>query len=863
MKIFKRIRANLTRKWNQLKNKVRERLDRTAENLDASLNDRYPITTRFLTKIGITSQNILYETEEGIHYLNEKASSALSTTRQAFIDTARGFVDVASTFLPSTSSLIPSTLKAIFTGNLGQNFVRAVSLNGIMIGLGTFFLKWPELAYQYLLRKEAEREEPYGKGFYVLAIMNLYVGYKLSQMLAFKLSSVFYEDALNNTIINEYAANSEVRPILKKETQAQLAKLCEPSSLLAVDPRPKAIKNLIRSKIFSSTEATLKDLFVIGALLFNHWFIGSRVIEVGGWIGRAWILGKDLGTSQLISTGMANVHVNRIKGHRNFNFLGKGIAHFGLYEVIQRYYNHFLGVNNVFLNLVIASLVYKFSIVSNYMTKIKLQEADYTHEGSNLDLYIQHVLVDPVLNWTGEKLQKRINRKSEAGPKLVQEKPVENKAVANEVKALVEGVDVKTRVDTKVGKEQALKQKEEFWWNNLMKMKLTPAERVLLQIHAANLIYLFSTIKQKRSQKGQQLVIFLASFFPRQIKDVLKSIFEEITDERIDNVIRFLLIHIKSEFEEEWVSIQKEKKTSMEHRHDENLEDLVMPFSKEKIDEIHHKVAKSLKCWDAGIIIPSELDEQEDSDQLLKAVVANQYHLMEDSDSDDEDVVRTKVSAAQSAVEVFNERVFFAFKQVYHDLVTAETSADALKVLSTRAANGAASLREGIEANVPGGTRALKMMAVAGPIVGGPVVSALALSAVAAATVADQADTIKAGAKVINALDFGAESRSTEPSDVPKSAVSNATPLVELAPPPEQPVQTPTEHPLQAPQQPIQASTEQSLPAAAPAPEIAAQSFTPGYINQVTDYASATLSSLNGWLRPSEKTSETEKLKVS
>lgn len=93
IKILKRIRANLTRKWNQLKNKVRERLDRTAENLEANLNSRYPITTRFLTKIGITPQNVLYETEEGILYLKDKASSALSNVQQAFIDTAKGFVE--------------------------------------------------------------------------------------------------------------------------------------------------------------------------------------------------------------------------------------------------------------------------------------------------------------------------------------------------------------------------------------------------------------------------------------------------------------------------------------------------------------------------------------------------------------------------------------------------------------------------------------------------------------------------------------------------------------------------------------------------------------------------------------------------
>lgn len=215
-----------------------------------------------------------------------------------------------------------------------------------------------------------------------------------------------------------------------------------------------------------------------------------------------------------------------------------------------------------------------------------------------------------------------------------------------------------------------------------------------------------------------------------------------------------------------------------------------------------------------------------------------------DSDSDDEDVIRTKVPAVQSTVEAFSERVLFAFKQVYHDFETAETSADALKALSTRAAMGAASLKEGIETNVPGGTKVLKMVALAGPIVGGPVVSAIALSAATAVTVADQADNIEAGANVINALDFGAKNDFNDSKEA-------------------------LQEPIQAQSEPSSAtqSSVEVVPvdvvSAAPAPESSAQSYTPGYGAQLADYASATLSSFSGWFGSSDKNREAAKVKVS
>ena len=687
--------------------------------------------------------------------------------------------DVIATFLPSRENMLPLTFRAIGSGNLSGVFFRAAGLNTIFIMAGTVSLKGPEMAYRYLMDlrspKGEEQNESIHKLYYSLLLMNLLIAYKfrkniaintlkLSKFIAAKSLAFLYEDTLNNTLINEHAMRSEVRPPLSSESHIQLKELCDQKRLLSIDPRPAALKNLIRFKIFSSMEATGKDLLVLALLLFNQFFIGSRLLTVSGWLLRARILGKDLGISQLAALGISNQHLQNIQGHRNFRFLGEGIAYFGAYDVVQRIFNHYLELNNPLLNIAISSLVYKFGIVSNYMKVLTMREEDYKEEGMNFSSMYRPQFINPAIDRIALRIEGRIRRRDEerAETPAIEKIYKEVKATEKNEKNIVEAVQGQPS-----GEEQK-KNAETEWWNRLFKRLLSPAERDILQIHAPNLIFLLSTIRYKRSISPEKLENFLGLIFPKRVLEILLSISNEMTDERIDNMIRFLLIHQKSEFED-WIFYHsQEQKPSLEALL-EGVMTSELPYNKIDVKEIHRTTAKLMECWDKSIINIEKVDEQENPDEVLNALVSKQYETLED-----EDEIRTVASPIQTTREMVLEYIRRPAIQFLYNLSTARSNGtNTLQFLAEGTAESVSSLKRNIEAHVPGGTTTLKVAALASPIVmGGPVGVGLGLSAAAVSTVAEHADEIgtgvRVGASVVTAV-AQASMRTRSPSQAEQS----------------------------------------------------------------------------------------------
>ncbi len=784
-------RALCRRRWNSLREATNNRLDALAQRLDIYLQGRYPITSAILRKIGINSQLILKESREEIHF----AASKLGTTLVAAIsDTVGGFFDVAATFLPSRQNPIPLTFRAIWSGNLNGVFFRGVGLNVLFVGVGTLLVRGPDIVLRYAMASpkvlsldefiEDEDNAAGPKLYYVLLVSNLLVAYQfrktikeISKILGKKCLNFFYEDAFNNTLINEHAMRSEIKPPLSSDSHIQLKELCDQKRLLSIDPRPAALKNLIRFKIFSSMEATAKDLIVLSLLLFNHVFIGSRLFTVAGWLLRARILGKDLGASQLLAMGISNQHLQNIQGHRNFRFLGEGIAYFGAYDAVQRICNHYLGMNDPVFNLAIANLVYKFCIVSNYMKIWNLREEDYKEKGLNFSSVYRPHLIDPAIDRIALRIESRIRRREEEraeAPAIV--KLTQELKLSKEVQKSKDGEENKDNKENKENEKiseiaseaqpqqdlaQAQKKSAEaLWWEDIFKRQLSSAERDILQIHAPNLIFVLSTIRYKRSISREMLENFLGLIFPKRLLEIIMSISNEITDERIDNLIRFLILHQKSEFDE-WVYFHddQDKKLFTEAL----LEGVItseLSYNKINVTKIHEETAKLMACWDKAIIDVDKVDEQESPDGVLNALVSAQYETVKD-----EEEIRTLVSPIQSIPDKLLESIRRPMIQFLHNLSTARSNGtNTLQFLADGTAEGVSSLKRKVEDNVPGGTTTLKVAALASPIVmGGAVGVGLGLSAAAVSTVAENADEIgtgvRVGANVVTAVAVAAESQ--------------------------------------------------------------------------------------------------------
>lgn len=739
------MRALLRRRWNSFTEASNNQLDSAAQRIDTYLEGSYPVTSVILRKIGINSQSVLKESKEELDFAASKSGTILIA---AISDTLGGFWDVIGTVLPSRQNLIPLTFKAIWTDNLRGVFFRGMGLNVLFIGMSTILVRSSDALFRAMLNKFIEeREENSDIRMYydVLLVSNIIMLYqsrgiiiKIGKKLANKYLDYFYEDTLNNTIINEHALKSEIRPPLSSDSDIQLNALCDQKRLLSIDPRPAALKNLIRIKIFNSMEATSKDLIVLSILLFNYLFIGSRVITVGGWLLRARILGKDLGITQLLAMGISNQHLENILGHRNFRFLGEGIAYFGAYDIVQRIFNDRLGMNDPLFNLTIASLVYKFCIVSNYMKVLNLRESDCKEKGLNLSSHYRPFLIDPALNKIAARIESRIRRREEERP--------EPPAI------------VKLSEEINASKEN-MKGMEAAWWEGLFKKQLSHAERGILQVHATNLIFVLSTIRYKRTISKEMLENFLGLIFPKRFLEIIMSICNEITDDRIDNLIRFLMLHQKAEFDD-WISYHSQDKKPSAEALLEGLMISELPYNKIDVSEIHKEIAKRMACWDKTIIDIDKVDEEVNPDDVLNAHVSAQYETVAD-----EDTIRELVSPIQTIPDKLIESIRRPVVQFLYNLDTARSNGtNTLQFLADSTAESASSLKQKVEDHVPGGTTTLKVAALASPIVmGGAIGVGLGLSAAAVSTVGEYADEIgtgvRVGANVVTTVAVAAESQ--------------------------------------------------------------------------------------------------------
>jgi hypothetical protein len=119
-------------KWNTLKGRVSDAIGQRADQVDEYLGKHYPITLKISQKIGINSKVILEEAGEVASYISERIVTASTTVWTAIKNTGWGFLGVAQTFLPSRQSPIPPVIKAIFTGKLSANFIRAAGTQPLL-----------------------------------------------------------------------------------------------------------------------------------------------------------------------------------------------------------------------------------------------------------------------------------------------------------------------------------------------------------------------------------------------------------------------------------------------------------------------------------------------------------------------------------------------------------------------------------------------------------------------------------------------------------------------------------------------------------------------------------------------------------
>lgn len=746
------IRAFFRRHWNRLTDKIYQRLDEDADKIDDSLNTHYPLSTRFFRRLGLTPQTVLQEARVGSHYLVDKTKDLLNGVRNA----GNGFLDVVATFIPFLPNRT-SIWWAMGHKTLRKDFTRAAVRDGFFVILGTTLFKWPEIVYQYFIRKKEEREEPFGMGFYPLFLLNMALIYKFIKLrrMVSEFKHFLIEDILDTAVVNDKTSKLMVKHLLTDDVK----RLSKKSIANVLDPRPKAIKELIRTKIFATLESTIKDYFMLAVLAFNQTVIGSKFIAVSGWFVRARILGKDLGTTQLAATGLSNVHMRRIQGHRNFQFMGEGIAYLGLDELGRAVFFLMTGLNNSSLfnfpiNVGLSCLAYKISILSTYMKKMEIRETDWNQEGLNLDTFYRPITIDPVLNWSASRIKRRFQNNADID---------------------VNDGDVKSKKEDQSAKAQ-LKEKEMQFWDKLMKKRLSKAEREFLQLHAENLIFFLSAFKQSRATGGEYCIKFLALLFPKPIQDIMKVGLDELSDDRIDSMITFLLINKKNNLSldgkmkknDTWVDVKdkrlKPKNTQPPYPiYEDELEEIeLFDITPKEIAAIHDAVAKTLECHNSGIIDIRAISEHDHPEEVFHAEVQHQY----DSITDVETEARDTISPIQSTKDILIETFSMPVRQFLHNYrIAREAGVSRTRFIVNGVSEGVSAMSHQIDNNIPGGKTTLKVAGMASSVVGGPVTTVIGITAVVAHTVADNAPSIQAGAAMMGNLMDGLNSAKEENKD--------------------------------------------------------------------------------------------------
>jgi len=557
MRIWAFVQKKCMTLYNNISGKIIYLTNSVATNLDANLQKSRPVVAQMLNKFGITPRTAINEVQALFGFLAEKGKDLVG----AATDLGLGFWEVTATFLPlkSYNSLkpgMPKILSSIRVPELSKDFKRGVSRNLFFL-LYNVALYSPVLASSYLTalykrflsnsNGENQINNSYGNAFYFLAAFNLLMIYKFlgyGRLLS-KYKAFLYEDTLNSIVINEKASRLVTTSIFDSLIKEDSNK---GTQSLFFDPRPESLKKIIGAKIFASTEALINDTLMLGLLAFNDMVIGSRFITGAGLAIRSYIMGKDLGTSRLATTGLSGERQKRIKKNRHGRFTGQGAAFFSAGYLSQSLFYSKLGLTaSIFalpVNWAIASLLYKFFMVSSYAIEIEARDADWDErKGISFTEIFQPIFFDPLI----ERYLNRIERKLKAGSKLIKSD--------KEQKERVEITKVDTHISANTNDEKSLvvvsvennakqvTEQESLFWNNLMKNELIEAETAFLKIHATNLIFLLSIFQQSRASGGQYFVSLLSLVFPRRIQEIIKICLKELTDNRIEQMIKFLVMH--------------------------------------------------------------------------------------------------------------------------------------------------------------------------------------------------------------------------------------------------------------------------------------------------------------------------------
>lgn len=821
-----RVRGTSRRSWNAFKDLFSRLVtDEVADWSDNTLKNNFPLTYEALRWCGITSRSLIYGLWNGVNYV---AAKTLGRLLRSARDTAYGSWEVVAS--------TPAFFSAIFNSGLRKNFLSAFGFNFVFGLVGTAFWKWPEWVYQYLWRSQNERNNPYGKGFYLLALFNvLIVGYYFKK--TFHLCVHFFrQNFLYNAIISDDLLRSGIHAPLNQVVVRRLAATHEEGAfkkfvkglLAQVGINPDVIKNLelsvkeinksIRTRIYDNTEITVKDGIMFGAFLINEYFIFSRALSVTIWLVRAYIVGKELGTNQLVVIGLSDDDIRRSQSNNHFHFLGAGATYSGFYELSFKFFG-ITGLNNLLLKPVISSLVYKFCIVSSHVKKVGLKDSDFVEEGVNFEKFYLP-LFNLGIDWCKAEIKKEMSR--ERGERVVAIKTHDVRAknpqltiTAPETKRVMEtaqqAITSNSKAETKpdavgIGAQDkqgtpAVKvepspkaaetkqtaegakirsQKEEnseagvTFWNKLDKKKLSEVEQTFLQIYATNLISVLTFIKENRGVKSEALIKALASSYSTRLEGIVGSLLAELTDERIDKIINFLYKNKKSELPDIWASVEEEKEKNPEGEDEEDCGEYVerVVIRKEKISMQDREVAKTLQSYSAGTIDVDEVDKQNDPSPVLGALTEVHYVKDDETFAD----ATNGVSSQQSSGDYIKESLSRPVQQLSFDLKNAEGATGVVQVLGGRLSAGATAIKDTIVTYIPGGTTTLKAAAVVTGAVTGPVAATLAITATAASTVADYAPQIQMGAAVATGAARGissyASAAGSSPS-TPSASINN------------------------------------------------------------------------------------------
>lgn len=820
-----KVRVFFRKKWNVVAGAVSTRLDWVAKKFDVGFSTNYPLSATALGKLGITPGTVLNEVRSGINNKRVRLTTGLK-------DAVYGAWRVTATFLPSpsTTSLskwVPRVVKAISQDELEEEFSRSVNRNLGFAFAGTILLGWPNflryLVIRYLINRgnddnngENNNNNSYGWGFYTLATLNLLMICELirSGPLRSKIITFLIQDTLGDSVISAKALSLEM-----SQLSPDLKKLSTNGGMTLIDPRPESLKRLVRTKVFASSEAFAKDLIVLAGVSFNNLFIDSRFIEYTGWLLRARILGKDLGSLQLTASGIPNVYLRRVQGHRNWDFLGQGAVYFALGDSAFWLFQWVTGLGPVVsfpVRIAISRLIYKLSIVSAAVKEMDITEADWAKPGMNFDTVYRPFLIDPLLNhcFTNPLLaiiERKLRGETERNTEEIKEKLEQAISTSDtaELKVESEGTALQSQAQAQV--LETTETPEAQFLSKLARQKLTKTERAFLRIYAPNLIFFLETFKKARAHGVDSLIRFLSWIFPKGAQEIMRSFLEVLTDDRVDQMMKFLLHHQRSYLikpppskpdtrDQGYTWLETEIKTA--DKLDDNDKDEIEVFDiRESIPEIS---AVDLALFENLILLGKDgktkiidehvLDEADNPDLLLAAYKAAQYTSPDDpSDAEARAADRTQYSSekkptstnsAATALQTLKEDLYsIPIREILRTLESAKAAGPAafIPMFAGGVVNKAKAMNASMCANIPGGGTTVQMAAiVAAPLIGAPAVVAGA-TVVAASAVARNADAITAGAAVAerflqSVLPAAVTPTAAVPAVAPAAVAATATP---------------------------------------------------------------------------------------